>query len=76
MARLFLILIAVAACVLVALIVYAISTSLITSAERNLRPALTQGRNALMAPTGIQKAAYVALIVVLFGVASGWLGGL
>lgn len=29
-----------------------------------------------MAPNGIQKAAYIALIVVLFGVSSGWLGGL
>lgn len=29
-----------------------------------------------MAPSGIQKAAYIALIVVLFGTASGWLGGL
>ncbi|MFT6675224.1 MAG: hypothetical protein ACJAVM_001413 [Sulfitobacter sp.] len=29
-----------------------------------------------MAPRSLQKFAYVALIVVLFGVASGWLGGL
>lgn len=29
-----------------------------------------------MIPNSIQKVAYVALIVVLFGVASGWLGGL
>jgi hypothetical protein len=29
-----------------------------------------------MASTGVKKTAYVALIVVLFGVASGWLGGL
>jgi hypothetical protein len=29
-----------------------------------------------MASSGIQKAAYIALIVVLFGTASGWLGGL
>ena len=76
MARLLLILFALAACVLVAIAIYAISTSLFTSAERALRPVTAQGRNADMAPTGIQKAAYVALIVVLFGVASGWLGGL
>ena len=76
MARLLLILIALAACVLVALILYTIWTNLMASANRALRPAPVQGRNTLMAPTGIQKAAYVALIVVLFGVASGWLGGL
>jgi hypothetical protein len=29
-----------------------------------------------MTGTGLQKFAYVALIVLLFGTASGWLGGL
>jgi len=29
-----------------------------------------------MAPSGIQKVAYAALIVLMFGVATGWLGGL
>jgi hypothetical protein len=29
-----------------------------------------------MSQTGIQKAAYIALIVLLFGVCIGWLGGL
>jgi len=29
-----------------------------------------------MAPDGVKKAAYVALIVLMFGTASGWLGGL
>lgn len=29
-----------------------------------------------MSSTGLQKFAYVALIVLLFGVTSGWLGGL
>jgi len=29
-----------------------------------------------MAPTTLQKLSYAALIVVLFGVATGWLGGL
>jgi hypothetical protein len=29
-----------------------------------------------MSGKGIQKIAYVALIVVLFGAATGWLGGL
>lgn len=30
----------------------------------------------IMGPNGLRKAAYVALIVLLFGVSSGWLGGL
>jgi hypothetical protein len=29
-----------------------------------------------MSGTGLQKIAYAALIVLLFGVATGWLGGL
>jgi len=29
-----------------------------------------------MAPTAFQKVAYAALIVLLFGVATGWLGGM
>jgi hypothetical protein len=29
-----------------------------------------------MGPKPLQKTAYVALIVLLFGVSSGWLGGL
>lgn len=29
-----------------------------------------------MSPNGIQKLAYAALLVLLFGLSSGWLGGL
>lgn len=29
-----------------------------------------------MSQTGVQKIAYVVLIVLLFGVCTGWLGGL
>ena len=29
-----------------------------------------------MAPTTLQKLSYAALLVVMFGTASGWLGGL
>ena len=29
-----------------------------------------------MSQSGVQKTAYVALIVLLFGVCTGWLGGL
>ena len=70
MARLFLILILVAICLVMAGIVYSASRSIVQSGQRQLRGGTD------MASTGIQKAAYVALIVVLFGTASGWLGGL
>ena len=76
MARLLLILMILAACVLAVLVLYSIWTNLAASVERALRPAAAQGRSGQMAPTGIQKAAYLALIFVLFGVASGLLGGL
>lgn len=29
-----------------------------------------------MGPTAFRKTAYIALIVLLFGVSSGWIGGL
>lgn len=76
MARLFLVLIVLAACVAIAAILYAIWTSIVHAGQRGLRPITGFIEEHKMAPTGIQKAAYIALIVVLFGVASGWLGGL
>ncbi|MFK7837884.1 MAG: hypothetical protein AB8B60_16870 [Sulfitobacter sp.] len=76
MARLFLILMTLAVCVAIAAVLYAIWTSIVTEGQRRLAPVLGKSKESLMAPTGIQKAAYIALIVVLFGVASGWLGGM
>jgi ABC-type sulfate transport system permease component len=76
MGRLFLILMVLAACVVIAMILHSIITGIIEAGQRGLRPVLGQTKDGEMAPTGIQKAAYVALIVVLFGVASGWLGGM
>ncbi len=76
MARLFIILLLVAVCIGIAMVIYSAGTRMIEAGERTLRPMLRQTEDGEMAPTGIQKAAYVALIVVLFGVASGWLGGM
>ncbi|GAA6174684.1 hypothetical protein [Sulfitobacter pacificus] len=76
MARLLLILILVAAGVAFAVILHALWTRITQAGKRGMNPAngITKGQD--MAPSGIQKAAYIALIVVLFGTASGWLGGL
>lgn len=76
MARVLLIIMTLAVCVAIVVILYSIWTRVSAVAQRNLRPVLAQAKDGEMAPSGIQKAAYIALIVVLFGVASGWLGGL
>lgn len=76
MARVFIILLLAAVCIGVAMVIYSAGTRMIEAGERSLKPMLGKTEDGEMAPTGIQKAAYVALIVVLFGVASGWLGGM
>jgi len=72
MARVFIILLLAAVCIGIAMVIYTAGMRMIEAGERGLQ----QTEDGEMAPTGIQKAAYVALIVVLFGVASGWLGGM
>ncbi|MDG1167777.1 MAG: hypothetical protein P8N14_01160 [Sulfitobacter sp.] len=74
MARLFLILIILAASVAIAAVLYSIWTVIVETSARHLRPATGTTGETEMASNGIKKAAYIALIVVLFGVASGWLG--
>ncbi len=76
MARLFLILIVIVIGVVLAAVVYSAFRTLAQSGQRGLRQVAGRGEGTDMASSGIQKAAYVALIVVLFGTASGWLGGL
>lgn len=76
MVRLLFILIVIAACVAFAVIMHAVWTSITEASRRNLRPVSGIAKGQDMAPSGIQKAAYIALIAVLFGVASGALGGL
>lgn len=76
MARLFLILIFIAAFAGFVVIVASALSNLATASGNRLRPVLGPIKEDTMASSGIQKAAYVALIVILFGTASGWLGGL
>ncbi len=44
--------------------------------QQATRSVLGSGVGEPMAPNGIQKIAYAALLVLLFGVSTGWLGGL
>lgn len=76
MARLFLILLFLAACVAIVAIMVSIWSAVTRTLSRDLRPVSGDMTGDRMAPTSIRKMAYIALIFVLFGVASGWLGGL
>ncbi|EEB83512.1 hypothetical protein [Roseobacter sp. GAI101] len=64
---------------LLVVIVFALTTLVARSmdvVQQMLRPADGQTKEGLMAPTPFQKITYAALLVLLFGVATGWLGGL
>lgn len=76
MARVFLFLIVLAFCIALVAMLYSIWTTIRQASDRHLRPIFGLTEENDMAPSGIQKAAYIALIVMLFGVASGWLGGM
>ena len=76
MGRLFLILAALGVVAMLAVIVTTSLRDAARAGRAGLRTYGGFGEDGLMAPTGIQKAAYVALIVLLFGVTTGWLGGL
>ncbi|MCB1363502.1 MAG: hypothetical protein KDK02_05240 [Rhodobacteraceae bacterium] len=41
-----------------------------------VRPMLQAGERELLAPSGIQKVAYAALLILLFGLTTGLIGGL
>ena len=75
MGRLFLIMAALAVIVAFVYILGSIWTSAVDAGRSGMRRYAGFGKDGVMAPTNFQKAAYVALIVVLFGVATGWLGG-
>ncbi|KIN64302.1 hypothetical protein Z946_3193 [Sulfitobacter noctilucicola] len=76
MARLILALIVVAVCIAIAALFYSIWTNIVQAGTQTLRGGRGPNGEYEMGSTGIQKAAYIALITVLFGVATGWLGGL
>lgn len=76
MARLLLILVAAAVCVGVIVILASAWSSLMGTNQRTSGSALANAESGWMGSGQLRKLAYVALIVVLFGVTSGWLGGL
>lgn len=76
MGRIILIIIAAVAIVAVVAILASVWNAAFAASTRNLRPLFGTDKEGMMAPTGMQKVAFVALIVLLLGVASGWLGGL
>jgi cell division protein FtsX len=76
MARIVLILLAAVAIVAFAAFLVSIWHTAYRSGRRALRPMFGPSEGSLMAPTGFQKVAYVALILLLTGVSLGWLGGL
>jgi len=76
MARLFLLAVLLAAIVVMVLMLTSAFTTAAEAGRDLLRTATGSEKRGTMAPTSLQKIAYVALIIVLFGVASGWLGGL
>ncbi len=75
MGQLFLIIAALAVIVAFVTILGSIWNAGMEAGQTGLRRYVGHGKEGVMAPTNFQKAAYVALIVVLFGVTAGWLGG-
>ena len=76
MARILLFLLVFAALAVIILAVVSALGRAADSADAALRPIWGSKKGNVMAPTGFQKIAYVALLLVLLGVTSGLLGGL
>ncbi len=76
MARLFLILAVAAVIVAFVAILVSVWNAAYEGGHRALRPLFGSGQEGLMTPTTLQKVSYIALIVLVFGVCTGWLGGL
>ena len=76
MVRLLLILIFAGICAVLAIMVWSTFRSWVQQGGQRLQSVQSAGEGNIMGSTGIQKAAFIALIVLLFGVASGLLGGL
>lgn len=76
MARLLLIIVLLAVFVAIIVILVSLWNSMVAATEQAVQTARDAKKDDIMAPTAFQKIAFVALILVLFGVTSGWLGGL
>jgi hypothetical protein len=76
MARLILFALMVAVIVAIVMIMLSALRGLSRSGQRAQTAVFGPVDGGPMAPNGVQKIAYVALLVLLLGVGSGWLGGL
>ncbi len=76
MGRLFLFVALLAALVVIVFVLMAIAGRILDAGQNMLRTANGQTKEGHMVPTPFQKITYAALIVLLFGVSTGWLGGL
>lgn len=76
MGRLFLFVVLLAALVAIVLLLVTMLGRILEAGQNMLGPINGQNKEGLMVPTPFQKITYAALIVLLFGVATGWLGGL
>ncbi|SFS38210.1 hypothetical protein SAMN04488040_0112 [Sulfitobacter marinus] len=76
MGRLFLFAALFALILVVGYLLITIVARILGAGQNTLRPPNGLDKEGLMIPTPFQKITYAALIVLLFGVATGWLGGL
>ena len=76
MARLLLFLIFAVALLAILAFMVSVWSEMMQKGRRVAGPMLGARKGDLMAPNGYQKLGYVALIVLLIGVTSGWIGGL
>ncbi|QFT57305.1 hypothetical protein FIU94_00595 [Sulfitobacter sp. THAF37] len=76
MGRLFLFALFLGVIVAIVVILGSIWNSTVDHGRRALKPVLGPTKDGMMAPNGLQKVAYVALIALLFGTTSGLLGGM
>lgn len=76
MSRLFLFVVLLALLAFAVMILLTIVTRAIEAGQKAFRTPDIRNEEGLMIPTPFQKITYAALVVLLFGVATGWLGGL
>lgn len=76
MGRLLLIIVAALVVFAFVAILYSVWNAAFAAGSRRLGPLFGAEKDGMMAPTGLQKVAFVALILLLLGLSVGWLGGL
>lgn len=76
MGRIFVFLGLLALAVAIAMVLLSIWRGVQVLAQDMARPIAQFGKGGRMAPNGIQKVAYGALLVLLFGLGTGLIGGL